>query len=228
MSGGGRPCARGRRPLSHSGGAAVLPRDSSSPPPWRSPPGCLCPPAASPAGRGGPHGRRNESNLSMKWPNTDRQPLGPGAKPSPSDRPLRTAQTSCPPATPASRATPSGGGDQASGVVGGPPAPQSDAKAAQREAEAPAAKPTKAARWVRFELVAPDAQSVFLAGTFNDWNAKATRMVRLHDGRWAKELRLPAGRHEYLFVVDGQWTPDPKAKERAPHPFGGCNCVVEV
>jgi 1,4-alpha-glucan branching enzyme len=81
---------------------------------------------------------------------------------------------------------------------------------------------------VRFELVAPDAQSVFLAGSFNHWNAKATRLVRLHDGKWAKELWLPTGRYEYLFVVDGQWTADPKANDHAPNPFGGSNCVIEV
>jgi len=87
---------------------------------------------------------------------------------------------------------------------------------------------TPAARWKRFELVAPKARTVFLAGTFNHWNPTNTPMMRLHDGKWAKELRLPAGRYEYLFVVDGGWTPDPKATDYAPNPFGGCNSVLLV
>jgi hypothetical protein len=37
-----------------------------------------------------------------------------------------------------------------------------------------------------------------------------------------------SGRHEYLFVVDGQWLPDPKAKESVQNPFGGRNSVLVV
>lgn len=164
----------------------------------------------------------------MKLPNTDQQTPRPGAKPSPPDRPPPAGQTPCAPATPADTATLSRKSTPASGVRDGQPAPKSDAQPARRQTTAPGVPPTSAARWVRFELVAPDAQSVFLAGSFNGWNTKATRMVRLHDGKWVKELWLPSGRQEYLFVVDGRWTADPKAKAQAPHPFGGCNCVVDV
>jgi hypothetical protein len=92
-------------------------------------------------------------------------------------------------------------------------------------------KPVKASargRWVRFELLAPEARTVFLAGSFKGWNPKAIPMMRLHDGKWAKELRLPTGRYEYLFVVDGQWIADPKALDFVPNPFGGCNSVMKV
>ena len=53
-------------------------------------------------------------------------------------------------------------------------------------------------------------------------------MMRLHDRKWAKELWLPAGRYEYLFVVDGRWITDPKARDYVPNPFGGCNSVLQV
>lgn len=81
---------------------------------------------------------------------------------------------------------------------------------------------------VAFELFAPSAHAVFLAGSFNEWNPTATPMMRLQDRKWAKELRLPAGCYEYLFVVDGQWIPDPKAPDYVPNPFGGCNSVLKV
>jgi len=31
-----------------------------------------------------------------------------------------------------------------------------------------------------------------------------------------------------MFVVDGQWMPDPNAKEFAPNPFGGQNSVLVI
>ena len=53
-------------------------------------------------------------------------------------------------------------------------------------------------------------------------------MIRLADGKWAKELTLPPGRYEYRFVVDGQWVDDPAAKETLPNPFAGFNAVLIV
>ena len=63
---------------------------------------------------------------------------------------------------------------------------------------------------VRFSYFAPAAREVTLAGSFNDWNATATKMVREEDGTWSTVLRLPKGTHEYKFVVDGQWVTDPE------------------
>ena len=42
--------------------------------------------------------------------------------------------------------------------------------------------------------------AVGIAGTFNDWRPQATPMIRLNDGRWAKELALPPGTYEYCLV----------------------------
>ena len=72
------------------------------------------------------------------------------------------------------------------------------------------------------------AQEVCIAGSFNDWHPSVTPMVRLDDGKWAKELALPPGRYEYRFVVDGQWVDDPAASELIPNPFGTPNAVLEV
>jgi len=74
----------------------------------------------------------------------------------------------------------------------------------------------------------PVAGSVAIAGTFNDWRPEATPMVCMGDGRWLKELVLPPGTYEYLFVADGQWLSDPMAPETVPNPFGGRNSVLTI
>ncbi|MHB1305948.1 MAG: glycogen-binding domain-containing protein [Limisphaerales bacterium] len=74
----------------------------------------------------------------------------------------------------------------------------------------------------------PDVQEVGIAGSFNDWHPNVTPMIRLHDGKWAKELALPPGRYEYRFVVDGEWVDDPTATELIPNPFGAANAVLVV
>ena len=83
-------------------------------------------------------------------------------------------------------------------------------------------------RRVCLGLTHATAQEVCLAGSFNDWHPSFTPMVRLDDGQWAKELALPPGRHEYRFVVDGQWVDDPAATELIPNPFGTPNAVLVV
>ena len=93
-------------------------------------------------------------------------------------------------------------------------------KAAQNE--------SRATPSVHLELMNPNAHDVYVAASFNEWHPQATPMVSLGNGKWAKELALPAGRYEYRFVVDGEWISDPKAKECAPNPFGTVNSVLTV
>ena len=87
-----------------------------------------------------------------------------------------------------------------------------------------AAKPSR----VALELVKPGAKCVCVAGSFNEWKPEATPLTARADGRWVGNLTVKPGRHEYLFVVDGQWVPDPNAKETARNPFGGHNSVLLV
>ena len=94
-------------------------------------------------------------------------------------------------------------------------------------AEAPKTASPKANR-VSLELTKPDAKHVFVAGSFNEWKPEKTPLERLGDGRWAGDLAVKPGRHEYLFVVDGHWLPDPTAKESVQNPFGGWNSVLVV
>jgi 1,4-alpha-glucan branching enzyme len=81
---------------------------------------------------------------------------------------------------------------------------------------------------VRFEFTDKAAHSVFVAGSFNDWKPEAKELHPGGTGLWWKETPLKPGSYEYCFVVDGQWIPDPQAKETAPNPFGGKNSVLKV
>lgn len=60
-------------------------------------------------------------------------------------------------------------------------------------------------RLTRFELDAPAARRAFVAGTFNGWRPDATPMIWQDGGHWVADVDVPAGRHEYKFVVDGNW-----------------------
>jgi len=55
------------------------------------------------------------------------------------------------------------------------------------------------------------AKDVFLAGTFNKWKPTEQKMTGPDaDGYYSATLKLPGGRHEYKFVLDGKvWTSDP-------------------
>lgn len=82
---------------------------------------------------------------------------------------------------------------------------------------------------------APHAREIFVAGTFNDWNPAALAMTKEGYADWHIELKLPPGRYEYKFVVDGTWCCEPHllhdgqpAGERVPNPFGTMNRVLLV
>jgi len=78
---------------------------------------------------------------------------------------------------------------------------------------------------VRFNLYAPEAERVFLAGDFNNWDVNNLPMRKDNKGTWEASFALPAGRYEYRFWVDEVWLDDPNAQERVENPFGSQNCV---
>ena len=103
-----------------------------------------------------------------------------------------------------------------------------------RKAKASAAKPAPSQidgvnrGRVSLKLVKPGAKRVCVAGSFNEWKPEATPLTPAGDGCWSGDLTIKPGRHEYLFVVDGQWVPDPNAKESVSNPYGGRNSVLVV
>jgi len=81
---------------------------------------------------------------------------------------------------------------------------------------------------VRFEFTHPTATTICVAGTFNQLKLEAKTLHSTGGGRWWKETALVPGTYEYCLVVDGQWMPDPQARETVPNPFGGRNSVLKV
>lgn len=84
------------------------------------------------------------------------------------------------------------------------------------------------AREVEFTYKSPAAREVCLAGDFNNWSFNGLPMVRDAEGVWRARVRLSPGRHEYRFIVDGDWQNDPHACGVIPNEFGSCNCVIEI
>lgn len=79
-----------------------------------------------------------------------------------------------------------------------------------------------------FRLEAPFARSVKLAADFTEWEKNPIDLVKSKDGKWTLVLPLPAGKHPYRFLVDGEWWNDPQASHSAPNPFGTENSIIVV
>ncbi|MDP1795890.1 MAG: glycogen-binding domain-containing protein [Planctomycetaceae bacterium] len=106
-----------------------------------------------------------------------------------------------------------------------PRPPATEAKAAPQE------QPSA----TRFECHAPAARAVFLAGTFNGWDPKATPMIKDVEGHWTVAVVLLTGRYEFKFVVDGAWCCEPGCEgphhgcpKCVPNSSGTMNRLIEV
>jgi len=80
-----------------------------------------------------------------------------------------------------------------------------------------------------FVTLYPRAESVQLAGDFNNWQPTETNLQKVgHSGVWQTKLNLPTGKYRYRVVVDGQWQQDPYNEHTELNPFGEYNSIVEV
>jgi hypothetical protein len=84
--------------------------------------------------------------------------------------------------------------------------------------------------YVQFAFADPAAQSVTVAGDFNDWDPEATALRDSDgDGIWTGLIALRPGMHKYMFVVDGEkWVTDPEAERYVDDGFGMRNAVIAV
>ena len=110
------------------------------------------------------------------------------------------------------------------------PRTESPKKVAVPKTTAPAAKCVSTEKEpLAFVAHAGVDSKVFLAGSFNNWDPSATEMAdRKGDGVFIASVRLPAGKHEYKFVVDGTWLADSECKASVANAFGTLNSVIEV
>ena len=86
-----------------------------------------------------------------------------------------------------------------------------------------------------FSYHAPAAKSVFLAGTFNDWNPGTIPLTRTDDGMWWTSVLLKTGHHAFKFIADGAWCCEPGCESEyhgclkcCANEFGTMNRVLEV
>ncbi len=56
-----------------------------------------------------------------------------------------------------------------------------------------------------FEIDAPTAGKVSVAGSFNDWNMNANFLQKAADGKWRTRIQLKPGTYEYKFLQDNDW-----------------------
>ena len=72
--------------------------------------------------------------------------------------------------------------------------------------------------------------TLYLVGSFNDWNDTATPLVHGADGGWSAALTLEAGwAYQYRFRdQDGGWHNDWAADSYVPNEFGSENSVVDL
>lgn len=82
---------------------------------------------------------------------------------------------------------------------------------------------------VVFRLEAPGAKRVQIAGEFNNWKPSECEMKQDPiSGVWKASVRVGKGKHQYRYVVDGEWIEDPRNVDHAFSDEGYRNSVLIV
>ena len=84
-------------------------------------------------------------------------------------------------------------------------------------------------RRVGFVFQGAPGKTVYIAGSFNDWEPEKSPM--LYDdaaGYYAIDIDLAPGYYEYKFVVDDLWVLDETNHNFAANDFGTLNSVIEI
>ncbi|MFH1465320.1 MAG: isoamylase early set domain-containing protein [Pseudomonadota bacterium] len=108
-------------------------------------------------------------------------------------------------------------------------APETPTEAVAVTLAAPVVQAAGDPQLVHLVCQAPEAGVVAVAGTWNGWSVVSEPMRPVGEGLFAADIHLPAGRYEYMFVVDGaRWVPDPAAPLGVDDGFGRRNSVIEI
>jgi chromosome partitioning protein len=82
---------------------------------------------------------------------------------------------------------------------------------------------------IMFVSLYPKAQSVQIAGDFNNWDPSKTSLTKdLSKGTWYIKVPLGTGKYRYRLVVDGKWQHDPYNEKTEMNPYGEQNSILEV
>ena len=88
-------------------------------------------------------------------------------------------------------------------------------------------KSRKVAHRIDFADNKAQYKEVYIAGSFNNWNAKATPLTR-NGKNWQAELFVEPGVYQYKVILDGNWVLDPYNPDSADNNIGGFNSVMRV
>jgi 1,4-alpha-glucan branching enzyme len=81
------------------------------------------------------------------------------------------------------------------------------------------------------KVAAPDAESVYVVGDFNDWNIEANRMKKRENGDYTITLDLkPEREYQFRYLINGsRWENDWSADKYVKSPYGDSdNSVIVV
>lgn len=108
------------------------------------------------------------------------------------------------------------------------PAAEAPVKCASKKATAKSSETPR--KRVVLTVKAEPGSTVYLAGSFNDWNPTEKKLVDKNgDGIFSATITLPVGIYEYKFVINGIWTldPDPE-RDWTQNGLGTLNSVLRV
>ena len=84
-------------------------------------------------------------------------------------------------------------------------------------------------RRVVFSCRADEGATIFVAGSFNDWDPRFTEMkYNCEEGVFSCEVKLTPGVYEYKYVINGSWKLDSENDNVSANDFGTLNSVFEV
>lgn len=81
---------------------------------------------------------------------------------------------------------------------------------------------------VAFNVSAPEAKEVYVAGDFNNWILDELSRMESHNDTWMKRINLKKGTYHYRFVIDGKWSEDPQNTRKEINPYGEMDSLLEV
>jgi 1,4-alpha-glucan branching enzyme len=88
---------------------------------------------------------------------------------------------------------------------------------------------TKGNKKVTFTVTAEVGSEVWVAGSFNDWKPNDKRLLdKTGTGKYTLTLMLPAGEHQYKFVINGVWCVDPNCTDWVSNAMGSLNSIMRV
>ena len=80
-----------------------------------------------------------------------------------------------------------------------------------------------------FRLAAAPGSKVFVAGTFNNWDPEKNPMKdNPESGHYKTVIAVAPRKHEYKFIVDGEWRVDPNCSDWVTNGHGSLNSVICV